>query len=97
MPQLMPPDPRLRASFAGAMDGFSAEGRGVADDQSEIGQYLRDRQDAWSSDEAFRAFVEEVRALRLEETPRPAGFVPATGSGGSMAVSSWAASGSAIG
>ena len=60
------------------MDEFRAEGRGVAGDQSEIGHYLRDRQDAWSSDEAFRAFAEELRALRLEETPRPAGYVPAT-------------------
>src|SRR4249920_1243277 len=77
MPQLVPPDPRLRASFAGAMDEFRAEGRGVAGDQSEIGHYLRDRQDAWSSDEAFQAFAEEIRALRLEETPRPDGYVPA--------------------
>ena len=78
MPQLVPPDPRLRASFSEAMDEFRAEGRGVAGDDSEIGHYLRDRQDAWSSDEAFRAFAEEVRAQRLEETPRPAGYVPAT-------------------
>ncbi len=78
MPQLVPPDPRFRASFAAAMHEFRAEGRGVADDHSEIGHYLRDRQDAWSSDEAFRAFAGEVRAQRLEETPRPAGYVPAT-------------------
>jgi predicted acetyltransferase len=78
MPHLLPPDPRLRASFAAAMDEFRAEGRGAADDHSVIGHYLRDRQEGWSSDEAFRAFAEEVRAQRLEETPRPAGFVPAT-------------------
>lgn len=60
------------------MDEFRAEGRGVACDHSEIGNYVRDRQDAWSSDEAFRAFVQEVRAQRLEETPRPVGFVPDT-------------------
>ena len=78
MPQLKPPDPRLRDSFAAAMDEFRAEGRGVADDHSEIGHYLRDRQEAWSSDEAFRAFAEEVRAKRLEETPRPVGYVPGT-------------------
>jgi predicted acetyltransferase len=60
------------------MDEFRAEGRGVAGDQSEIGHYLRDRQEPWSSDEAFRAFVQKVRAQRLEETPRPAGFVPGT-------------------
>jgi predicted acetyltransferase len=60
------------------MDEFRTEGRGTASDHSVIGRYLRDEQDAWSSDEAFRAFAEEVRAQRLEATPRPAGFVPAT-------------------
>jgi predicted acetyltransferase len=60
------------------MDEFRAEGRGVAGDHTEIGRYVRDRQEAWSSDEAFRAFAEEVRAQRVEETPRPAGFVPDT-------------------
>ena len=60
------------------MDEFRAEGRGVADDHSVIGHYLRDRHEAWSRDDAFRAFVEEIRAQRLEETPRPPGFVPVT-------------------
>ena len=45
---------------------------------------------AWSSDEAFRAFAEEVRAQRLEETPRPASTSPPPSSGGSTATSSWA-------
>jgi predicted acetyltransferase len=60
------------------MGEFRAEGRGSAGDHSEIGQFIRDRQDAWSSDDAFRAFAEELHAQRLEESPRPAGFVPAT-------------------
>jgi predicted acetyltransferase len=60
------------------MDEFRAEGRGVAGDQSEIGRYLRDLRNAWSSDEAFASFAEQVRAQRLEETPRPVGFVPDT-------------------
>ena len=60
------------------MAEFRAEGRGVADDHSVIGNYVRDRPEAWSTEEAFQAFAEEVRAHRLEETPRPAGFVPAT-------------------
>jgi predicted acetyltransferase len=78
MAELMPPDARLRASSAAAMEEFRAEGRGSADDRSEIGRYVRGRQEAWSSDEAFRAFTEEVLAQRLEETPRPVGFVPDT-------------------
>ena len=60
------------------MGEFLAEGRGAPDDHSVIGHYLRDRQGAWSSDRAFRSFVDEVRAQRLEETPRPAGYVPST-------------------
>jgi hypothetical protein len=79
------------------MNEFRAEGRGVADDHSEIGRYLHDRQEAWSSDEAFRAFAEGVRAQRLEETPRLAGYVPARSSGGSNVTSSLAASASVIG
>lgn len=78
VPHLVPPDPRLRASFASAMEEFRAEGRGTAADRSVIGRYLREEQGAWSSDGAFRAFAEEVRAQCLEATARPAGFVPAT-------------------
>jgi hypothetical protein len=36
------------------MDEFRAEGRGVAEDRTEIGRYLRERKEAWSNDEAFR-------------------------------------------
>jgi predicted acetyltransferase len=60
------------------MDEFRTEGRGTAEDHSVVGHYLRERAEAWSSDEAFRAFKAEIRAQRLEGTPRPPGFVPAT-------------------
>ena len=78
MPELLPPHPRVRASFAAAMEEFRLDGRGVPDDRSLIGSYLREKDGAWSDDEAFRAFVDDVRAQRLEDTPRPAGYVPAT-------------------
>jgi len=78
VPALVPPDVRFRASFAVAMDEFLAEGRGGADDHSAVGRYLREDRDAWSSDAAFLAFSAAVRAERLEETPRPAGYVPST-------------------
>ena len=78
MPELLSPDPRVRMSFALAMDEFRAEGRGAADDHTVIGYYLRERETSWSNDEAFRTFTEEIRAQRLEETPRPAGYVPST-------------------
>ena len=54
-----------------------AEGRGSADDHSAIGRYLREG--AHELDEqAFGRFVDDVRAERLEETPRPDGYVPDT-------------------
>lgn len=78
MPRLIAPNARLRASFAAAMDEFRTEGRGLADDRSIIGRYLRDDAEATRSDAAFQAFVDSVRAERLEETPRPEGYVPDT-------------------
>ena len=78
MPALVAPDPRFRASFAAAMEEFLAEGRGGPDDRSIIGRHLRDHVAEWADDGAFRAFVAAIRADRLEETPRPEGFVPAT-------------------
>lgn len=78
MPELVAPDVRLRRSFAAAMDEFRAEGRGSPGAQSVIDGYLRDRSGAWLSEVAFAAFVESIRAERLEDTPRPAWRVPAT-------------------
>jgi predicted acetyltransferase len=60
------------------MDEFRAEGRGGDDDHSVIGGYLRARSAEWATDEAFRAFAASIRAEALEDTPRPADFVPAT-------------------
>jgi predicted acetyltransferase len=78
MPRLAPPDVGYRHSFATAMEEFRAEGRGSPSDDTVIGGYLRDREDAWQTEEAFREFVESIRAQRLEETPRPPGRVPDT-------------------
>ena len=78
MPELIPPDVRIRRSFERAMDEFRAEGRGSEDDRSVIGRYLRGPGAYRMSEAQFSAFVDEVRADRIEETPRPEGFVPAT-------------------
>src|SRR5512143_352359 len=78
MPELIAPDARLRRSFAAAMDEFRAEGRGSPGAQSVIDGYVRDRSDAWLTEEAFEAFVESIRAERLEDTPRPDWRVPDT-------------------
>ena len=78
MPELVSPDARYRASFAAAMAEFAAEGRGADGDPTVVGYYIHEQPGAWASDEAFSAFCAEIRAERLEETPRPAGFVPDT-------------------
>lgn len=74
----MAPDASLRQSFAAAMAEFLAEGRGSPDDHSAIGRYLREHALALEDDDDFGRFVDAVRAERLEETPRPDGYVPDT-------------------
>lgn len=69
---------RFRRSFAAAMAEFRAEGRGSEDDHSVIGRYLREHGPEFEMSGAFGRFVDAVRAERLEETPRPEGFVPDT-------------------
>jgi predicted acetyltransferase len=60
-----------------AMAEFWAEGRGSGDDHTVIGRYLREGIDSLG-DDGFDRFVEAVQAERLEETPRPEGYVPDT-------------------
>jgi predicted acetyltransferase len=60
------------------MAEFASEGRGGPNDHTVIGHYIRERSDGWASDEAFEVFCRAIRAQRLEETPRPDGFVPDT-------------------
>jgi predicted acetyltransferase len=78
MPRLLPPEPRVRASFEAAMDEFAAEGRGTQADRTVIGSYLRDHAGESADEAAFEAFCGAARAQALESTPRPAGWVPAT-------------------
>jgi predicted acetyltransferase len=78
VPQLVLPDARYRRSFAAAMAEFAAEGRGRPNDRTVIGRYIHEQSEAWASDAAFGAFCAAIRSQRLEETPRPDGFVPDT-------------------
>lgn len=78
MPDLIPPNVRIRHSFERAMDEFRAEGRGSDDDRSIIGRYLRGPGAHSMSEAQFAGFVDGIRADLLEDTPRPEGFVPAT-------------------
>jgi predicted acetyltransferase len=77
VPTLASPDPRFQRSFMAALAEFRSEGRGSADDHTVIGRYLREGIEALD-DEGFRAFAAGVRAERLEATPRPETYVPAT-------------------
>jgi predicted acetyltransferase len=78
VPHLIVPDVSFRRSFAAALDEFQAEGRGSADGHSVIDRYVRDHAAAMSSDAGFAKVIGAIKAERLEETPRPPGFVPDT-------------------
>jgi predicted acetyltransferase len=68
----------VHRSFLDAMAEFRAEGRGAADDNTMIGAEIRAWAASWATPEAFARFVADLRAQALEDTPRPAGYVPST-------------------
>ena len=78
MPVLIPPTVDVQASFLRAMEEHRAEGRGLPSDQSNVGLYLRTYGDRWQNESDFSRFVADLLAQELEETPRPAAFVPTT-------------------
>ncbi|MFF5079748.1 GNAT family N-acetyltransferase [Actinoplanes sp. NPDC000266] len=78
MPVLVAPVLDVHKSFLEAMAEYEAEGRGAPGDHSNIGSDLRVWSATWSRPEVFRSFVDGLRAQALEETPRPASFVPTT-------------------
>jgi predicted acetyltransferase len=65
-------------SLLAAIEEFSAEGRGNPGDNSVIGRTIREQGPGWETPEGFAAYVDALLADRLEETPRPENFVPAT-------------------
>lgn len=76
--QLIPPSVSVQRSFLAAMAEFQAEGRGGPDDHSMIGSEIREASSYWSTPEGFARYTSNLRAEALEETPRPAHFVPST-------------------
>jgi predicted acetyltransferase len=78
VPALVDPTTSVHASFLAAMEEFRAEGRGGPGDYTMIGHDLRTYATTWQTPEGFAAYVASLVADRLEETPRPRGFVPAT-------------------
>jgi predicted acetyltransferase len=75
---LISPTARLQPSFLAAMAEYKAEGRGAPSDQSNVGRDIRIFGDKWASAAEFGKFVDSVRAQELEDTPRPATYVPTT-------------------
>lgn len=70
--------PEVRESFLAAMKEFQAEGRGEVLDQSMIGRDIRSYGDSWTTPEGFIAYLADLHAEALEETPRASWLVPAT-------------------
>jgi predicted acetyltransferase len=78
VPELARPHLRFQESFLEAMAEFVAEGRGAPDDLSMVGYELRTYSGTWADRERFAAYVSELNAQALPDTPRPAGWVPCT-------------------
>jgi predicted acetyltransferase len=78
MPELIAPSTLVHTSFLKAMAEFQAEGRGSADDNSMIGNEMREYGSQWHEPEVFAQYTADLRSHVLEETPRPEGHVPCT-------------------
>ena len=78
MPQLIRPDPRVHWSFLTAMKEFQAEGRGGPGDTTMLGREIHGHAGRWEDPAEFASYVRWLRADAREESPRPAGHVPAT-------------------
>ena len=78
MPELVPPTTAVHASFLSAMAEFAREGRGAPEDYTMIGDEIRSNNATWHDSGAFAHYTARLRADALEETPRPAGWVPST-------------------
>jgi predicted acetyltransferase len=78
MAQLGTPTVLVHASFLAAMAEFRGEGRGTATDPTEIGREMRTFGASWTSSKGFAAYVRWLVDQAREDSPRPAGYVPAT-------------------
>ena len=78
MPALVSPTTRVHASFLEAMAEFLAEGRGGFYDHSGLGRDSRTHASSWGTPSGFESYVTDLLAEALEESPRPAGYVPQT-------------------
>jgi predicted acetyltransferase len=76
MPELVLPTADLKESFLAAMAEFRAEGRGGRDDESMIGHEHQKYGDSWETEAGFERFVDALLSDALEDSPRPANYVP---------------------
>jgi predicted acetyltransferase len=76
--ELVLPTVSVRESFVAAMAELQAEGRGEAADDSMVGREIREFGPTWHTAAGFAAYVDQLRAEALEETPRPEGWVAST-------------------
>ena len=60
------------------MAEFMAQGRGSPDDDTMIGHEISRYASQWADPAVFEEYVTSLCAQALEESPRPAGFVPST-------------------
>lgn len=78
MARLTQPIREVRESFLAAMAEFRAEGRGGPQDFTLIGWEAQEYGQLWTTEAGFAHYVRLVRAAALEESQRPAGWVPCT-------------------
>lgn len=78
MPELVPPTALVHASFLAAMEEFAAEGRAAPGDQTMVGREIREHARRWADPAVFGDYVRWLRDQALEDSPRPAGYVPST-------------------
>jgi predicted acetyltransferase len=76
VPALTYPTPSVQASFLAAIDEIMAEG--PLDPTGPIARAAATYGSSWQSPAEFQRFIDDLRAEELEETPRPANFVPTT-------------------
>jgi predicted acetyltransferase len=76
VPALIYPSPSVQVSFLAFVDESLAEGS--LDPTGPVARALALYGSSWQSPDGFQRFVDGTRAEELEETPRPARFVPTT-------------------
>jgi len=75
MPELIQPTATLAPSFRAAMADFAAEGRGRSDDDSALGQQLREFGSRWNTDPGLTEYLAALHAQGDAAVPPPPGWV----------------------